>query len=134
MRVRLYKKTKDKLSYFQFLSDDGQAVLNSQGYTDKEARNNGVRSVVSNADNDARYERQSADGKHYFILKAGNGQEIARSVTYDNEAGMNTAIAACKVEIPAIASGDNASKTAAPAAPTTKVANPYKGEADGDDN
>ncbi|MEZ4932831.1 MAG: YegP family protein [Saprospiraceae bacterium] len=96
MRVRLFKKTKDNLSYFQFLSDD-EAVLNSQGYKDKEDRNNGVRSVVTNAGIAERYERHSAEGKFYFILKAGNGQEIARSEEYVEEAVMETAITTCVV-------------------------------------
>ncbi|HHM21505.1 MAG TPA: DUF1508 domain-containing protein, partial [Bacteroidetes bacterium] len=104
MRVRLYKKTKDNQSYFQFIGDDDQVVLNSQGYAGKEDRNNGVRSVVANAGNPDRYERHTANGKHYFTIKAANGQEIARSVQYDNEADMETAIALAIKEIPAIAS------------------------------
>jgi uncharacterized protein YegP (UPF0339 family) len=138
MRVRLFKKTKDNLSYFQFLSDD-EVVLNSQGYQDKEDRNNGVRSVVANAGIADRYERLSSEGKFYFILKAGNGQEIARSEEYDNEATMETAIATCIAEIPNIPPGED--KPAEPDGTTqttnkttAKEANPYLGNADGDDN
>ena len=135
MRVRLYKKTKDNLSYFQFIADDDQVVLNSQGYTGKDDRNNGVRSVVANAGSPERYERQSADGKHFFILKAGNGQEIARSVEYENETNMEAAIVACIGEIPGIAGGsDKSAKTTAPADAAKEAENPYAGEADGDDN
>ena len=136
MRVRLYKKTKDNLSYFQLLSNDEKVVLNSQGYTGKEDRNNGVRSVVANAGNADRYERMSDGGKHYFIVKAGNGQEIARSVEFDNEADMEAAIAACIAEIPPIASAGKAQPAATEPAPAAaeKEANPYAGEADGDDN
>ncbi|MEO1257353.1 MAG: DUF1508 domain-containing protein [Bacteroidota bacterium] len=134
MRVRLYKKTKDNLSYFQFIADDDQVVLNSQGYTGKDDRNGGVRSVVNNAGNADRYDRQSEDGTHFFLLKAGNGQEIARSVTYGSEAEMEAAIAICIAEIPGIAG----SGKAAPAAPAetagTEAANPYAGDRDGDDN
>ncbi|HFA49777.1 MAG TPA: DUF1508 domain-containing protein [Bacteroidetes bacterium] len=138
MRVRLYKKTKDNRSYFQFLDGD-QVVLNSQGYTGKEDRNNGVRSVVANSSNADRYDRQTTDdGKHYFILKAGNGQEIARSVEYDSAADMDAAIAACIAEIPEIAKKGKKDAPAAPAKPvetTTDAADsaPYKGEG-GDDN
>jgi uncharacterized protein YegP (UPF0339 family) len=137
MRVRLYKKTKDNFSYFQFLSDDGQAVLNSQGYADKDDRNNGVRSVVANADNPARYERRISDeGKNYFILKAGNGQEIARSVDFDDAAAMEAAIAAAVAEIPSITAdeteGQPREAAAAPAAATDN--NPYDDGKGGDDN
>ncbi len=137
MRVRLYKKTKDNLSYFQFLSDDGQAVLNSQGYADKDDRNNGVRSVVANADNAARYERKISDeGKNYFILKAGNGQEIARSVDFDDAAAMDAAITACVAEIPSITADESEGQpreaAAAPAAATDN--NPYDDGRGGDDN
>ena len=139
MRVRLYKKTKDNLSYFQFIADDGQVVLNSQGYSSKDDRNSGVRSVVNNAGNADRYDRQSAEGKYFFIIKAGNGQEVARSVSYDNEADMEAAIAACSEEIPAIASSsDKTARAAAPAASAEPIAqeaaNPYTGDEDGDDN
>ena len=133
MRVRLFKKTKDNQSYFQFLADDGQAVLNSQGYTDKESRNNGVRSVVANAGNADRYDKHTEGGKHYFTIKAGNNEEIARSVKFDTEAAMDAAIAACMAEIPAIASKGDKPK-AAPTATAAKEANPYAGDRDGDDN
>ncbi|MEM9329425.1 MAG: YegP family protein, partial [Bacteroidota bacterium] len=39
--------------YFQFLKDDESPLLNSQGYTTKEARNNGLRSVIENAQNES---------------------------------------------------------------------------------
>nr|MCU0347869.1 YegP family protein [Saprospiraceae bacterium] len=137
MRVRLYKKTKDNLSYFQILTDDGQAVLNSQGYADKDDRNNGVRSVVANANNAARYERQTSDdGKNFFLLKAGNGQEIARSVDFDDAASMEAALSACIAEIPTLTGmedGDGQPKEAPAAAPPAADPNPYDGER-GDDN
>ena len=135
MRVRLFKKTKDNQSYFQFIADNDEVVLNSQGYTSKDVRNNGVRSVVSNAGNADRYDRQSVDGKYFFILKAGNNQEIARSEMYDDEAAMQAAIASCMAEIPGLGQSDKAAEPA-PAAvvASTDAANPYAGAADGDDN
>jgi uncharacterized protein YegP (UPF0339 family) len=44
---------------------------------------NGVESVKKNAGDDKRFERRtSTKGDPYFILKAGNGQEIGRSEMY----------------------------------------------------
>ena len=135
MRVRLFKKTKDNLSYFQFLSDTDQLVLNSQGYADKDGRNNGIRSVVANAGNADRYERGTVEGGYYFIIKAANGQEIARSVTFENESDRDAAIATCIIEIPVIASNqDQPAAQVAKSVDDQQSANPYAGDADGDDN
>lgn len=134
MRVRLYKKTKDNLSYFQILSNDGQAVLNSQGYADKDDRNNGVRSVVENADNPARYERMtSAEGKNYFILKAGNGQEIARSVEFDDAASMEAAISNAIANIHSLSGMEDGDAQPREATAPAVDTNPYDGNR-GDDN
>ena len=128
MRVRLYKKTKDNLSYFQFLSDDDQAILNSQGYADKDVRNNGVRSVITNASNAGSYERKASDdGKNFFILKAANGQEVARSVEFDDAAAMEAAIIVCIREIPGLATEQEGESQ------TRVEGSPYTGQ-EGDDN
>ena len=137
MRVRLFKKTKDNLSYFQFLSDDGQSILNSQGYINKEDRNNGIRSVVTNAGEASRYERSTAEGEHYFIIKAVNGQEIARSVGFTNEEAMEATIATCIAEIPIIApttEDQPNTNDATGIVLAAKEASPYAGEAGGNDN
>jgi uncharacterized protein YegP (UPF0339 family) len=129
MRVRLYKKTKDNLSYFQFLADDDQAILNSQGYADKDDRNNGVRSVVNNSSVASRYERLvSEEGKNYFILKAANGQEIARSVDFDSTEALEAAIAICMKEIPVLVAEQEGEGQPKAAEEST-----YTGR-DGDDN
>ncbi len=93
MRVRVFRREGNNQYYFQFLRDDGQVILNSEGYTAEAARDNGVQSVINNANNAANYERRTtADGRHQFILKAANGQEIGRSVTFRNEDSREAAI------------------------------------------
>ncbi len=93
MRYRAFRRKKDNLFYFQFLNEDGGVLLNSQAYQDKDACFNGIRSVLANAGDSERYEKSiDGDGNHFFILKAGNNQEIGRSTKYDNEAAVDGAI------------------------------------------
>ncbi|MBT8219343.1 MAG: YegP family protein, partial [Bacteroidia bacterium] len=49
MRIRLFKRKKSGLHFFQFLSDHDEAILDSQGYQTKESRSTGIASVYSNA-------------------------------------------------------------------------------------
>ena len=73
MRVRVFRREGNNQYYFQFLRDDGQVILNSEGYTTEAARDNGVQSVINNSGNADRYEARTNDaGGSYFILKAGN--------------------------------------------------------------
>ncbi len=91
MKIRLYEQNGEH--YFQFNSNDGNEILNSQAYQSEDARDNGVESVKSNSGNADRYENhQSNDGKYYFTLKAGNNQEIGRSPGFDTEAARQNAI------------------------------------------
>ena len=57
--------------------------------------------------------KKSPSGKYMFNLKAGNNQEIARSVEFDSTDAMEAAISDCMVKIPAIAAGDGEKKEAA---------------------
>lgn len=69
--------------HFNLKAGNGQIILSSEMYESKAACENGIESVKKNADNEARYERRtSTAGDPYFVLKAGNGQEIGRSETY----------------------------------------------------
>ncbi|MDJ1473576.1 DUF1508 domain-containing protein [Xanthocytophaga flava] len=87
-----FQSADTKQYYFHFNDADGQAILYSQGYGNIAGRDNGIRSVIKNAYQDARYVRNEEEGKHYFILKAGNNQEIARSPLFDTTAAMEAAI------------------------------------------
>ena len=95
MRIRRYKKKSDQLSYFIYRDND-QVLLNSQGYANKEGRDNGIAFVIENASNPDQYDGiEGEDGLKYFILKAKNGQEIARSEGYENESNFEAAINSC---------------------------------------
>lgn len=83
--------------YFNLKAGNGQTILSSEMYTTKAACTNGIESVKRNASIDARYERKkSTNGKHYFNLKASNGQVIGNSELYETSGGMEAGIASVK--------------------------------------
>ncbi|MEO1628687.1 MAG: YegP family protein, partial [Bacteroidota bacterium] len=76
--------------YFSFIDDNGDVALRSEGYTTAAARDNGIASVKKNAPIEERWKKDTAlNGRyHFYLLKAGNNQEIARSCYYEDEAAM----------------------------------------------
>ena len=90
MKLRKFKRGEN--FFFQMLDNDDKVILESQSYQSKDARDNGVESVKENIRNADRYDSLTEGGKSYFILKAANHQEIARSVAYDSNASMEAAM------------------------------------------
>ncbi len=92
---------KDGDFQFNLKAGNGQVILTSQGYSTKAACENGIESVKTNSGDDAKFERKVAtNGKHYFNLKAGNGQIIGSSQMYEAEAGMENGISSVKTNAP----------------------------------
>ena len=91
------KKIPSGKHMFNLKAGNGQIILTSELYDSKQAVQNGIASVKSNAATDARYERNMSK-KHqpYFVLKAGNGQVIGRSEMYSDSSGMENGIASVK--------------------------------------
>ncbi|MDO4683539.1 MAG: YegP family protein [Lautropia sp.] len=83
---------------FRFsLKHESGTLLNSELYKAKPSAQSGIASVQSNSANEGRYEKKaSSNGKHYFNLKASNGQVIGTSPMYGTEADRDDAIAAVK--------------------------------------
>ena len=81
--------------YFAYNGENGETLLRSEGYTSEKSRDNGIASVSKNASNEARWKTAATeDGNHhYYVLRAGNNQEIARSCYYDTEEAMQAALA-----------------------------------------
>jgi uncharacterized protein len=80
--------------HFNLKAGNGQVILSSELYESKPAALNGIESVKKNSSEAGRYDRRaSAKGEPYFILKAGNGQEIGRSEMYSGDAAMENGIA-----------------------------------------
>ncbi len=79
--------------YFNLKAGNGQIILSSEMYETKGAAENGIESVKKNSADANRFEkRASAKGDPYFILKAGNGQEIGRSEMYSSDGACDNGI------------------------------------------
>ncbi|MBK8945143.1 MAG: 30S ribosomal protein S2 [Ignavibacteriae bacterium] len=81
-----YKFTNEKNEfYFGFNGTNGKTYLRSEGYTSEKAMLNGIDAIGKNAGNEKRWSTGTTENnQHYYILKAVNGQEIARSCYYDS--------------------------------------------------
>lgn len=77
--------------YFAWIVD-GNVSMRSEGYPSTAARDNGLQSVISNRNNESRYKTEEAHGAHFLVLKAGNGQEIARSCPKKTADEVNSSI------------------------------------------
>lgn len=87
---------------FNLKAGNGEIILASEGYNAKSGCENGIDSVRKNAPDDGRYERKTAtNGKHYFNLKAANGQVIGTSEMYETEPGRENGIDSVKRNAPA---------------------------------
>jgi uncharacterized protein len=88
------KLTANGKHMFNLKAGNGQVILTSEMYESKTAALNGIESIKKNSGDEKRYDRrESAKGDPYFILKAGNGQEIGRSEMYSGAAAMENGIA-----------------------------------------
>lgn len=68
---------------FRLRARNGQIILSSEGYSSKSGCKNGIESVKKNASNDQRFRREtSSNGKHFFVLMAGNKEPIGQSQMY----------------------------------------------------
>jgi uncharacterized protein len=93
----IIKKSKSGEHFFNLHADNNQAILTSEMYSSKAACNNGIESVRKHSADDNRYERKvSTNNKHYFNLKASNGQVIGKSEMYESSAGMEKGIESVK--------------------------------------
>ena len=97
------RNAESKQHYFHFNDDSGRALLYSQGYSAPKSRDNGIRSVIKNGALRDRYEAKEEDGQYYFILRAGNRQEIARSRAFTSADERDRMIAVILAALPAYA-------------------------------
>jgi len=95
------KVSKNGKYHFNLLAGNGQIILSSEMYESKSAAENGIASVSKNATDEGRFERrESTKGDPYFVIKAGNGQEIGRSEMYSSKASMENGIASVMKNAP----------------------------------
>jgi len=97
----IIKKTSGGQYRFNLKADNGQTILSSESYTSKASCDNGIASVKANAKDDSKYDRLlSTNKKHYFTLKAGNGQIIGTSELYESSSSMENGIDSVKSNAP----------------------------------
>ena len=99
-KFQIYSDTHDQY-YFRLLNESGEIILQSEGYSAKFSCENGIRSVKTEAVNQARFENKTTpSGRPYFILKAANYEIIASSETYSNESNRDIGIASVMANAP----------------------------------
>jgi uncharacterized protein YegP (UPF0339 family) len=88
--------------YFHLRAENGQIVLQSEGYTRRGSAIDGTTSVRTNGPLAQRYQvKDAANGQAYFVLVAGNGQVIGVSETYASRSNAERGAA----EVTALLSG-----------------------------
>ncbi len=86
---------------FRLKAGNGEIILASEGYKQKASAMNGIESVRKNSADDARFERKdTSNGKHRFNLKAGNGEVIGTSESYESAASRENGIASVAKNAP----------------------------------
>ena len=82
----IYKFTEEGKFYFSFM-ENGNVILRSEGYTNEAGRENGIKSVLKNIEDENLHKvLKLNDGTWVVVLNAGNHQEIARSCPFNTEA------------------------------------------------
>jgi uncharacterized protein len=90
-----YELSKNSKGQFHFVLKAGnsETILSSEQYESKASAEKGMESVRTNCSTAARFEsKASSNGKHYFVLKAGNHQIIGTSQMYASEDGRDNGI------------------------------------------
>lgn len=91
------KKASDGQFHFNLHASNGEIVLTSELYKAKASAQDGIESVRKNSQRDGAFEVKTAsNGKHYFVLKATNGQVVGQSQMYASRANAEGGVAAVK--------------------------------------
>jgi len=91
------KKASDGQFLFNLHASNGEIVLTSERYTAKPSAIAGIESVRQNAQREGAFElKEATNGKHYFVLKASNGQVVGQSQMYGSRATAENGIASVK--------------------------------------
>lgn len=93
---------------FSLKADNGEIILSGEGYLTKPSCRNAIASVKVQSPHDASYDRRTNSyGKHYFVLKAANGEILGHSDQYESMAGRENGIASVKRNAPVAPVTDN---------------------------
>jgi uncharacterized protein YegP (UPF0339 family) len=79
--------------YFVLKTSNGEIILTSEFYKNKQGAMNGIESVKKNSIDRSKYEnRISTNGQRYFVLKANNNKIIGISELYNSIQNMEKGI------------------------------------------
>ncbi|MBX3238964.1 MAG: YegP family protein [Chitinophagaceae bacterium] len=96
---------------FNLKATNGQVILVSEGYTTKANCVNGIESVRRNSQDDSKFDlKTSTNNKHYFNLKATNGQIIGTSEMYESAGSRDNGVASVKSNAPGATVEDETAK------------------------
>jgi len=99
-RYELFKGVNGQF-YFRLIAENGEQILQSEGYVSKQGVQNGISSVRANSPHDNRYEkRASSNDNYYFALKSGNREIIGMSQMYTTAQARDKGIASVKTNGP----------------------------------
>lgn len=102
------KKAKDGQFHFNLLAGNGEPILSSELYKAKSSALNGIESVQKNALREDAFEvKISSNDKHYFVLKATNGQVVGQSQMYASASSCKQGIASVKTNAPGAQTQDD---------------------------
>ena len=86
---------------FNLTASNGEIILASERYASRDSAKNGIAAVKTNATIDERYARkESSNGKHYFVLRAGNHEVVGTSELYNTAGSRDAGIASVKTNAP----------------------------------
>lgn len=82
-------KTTSGEFFFRLKSSNGRIILQSETYKSISGVDTAISSIKINSGDLSKFEKlKSKDSKDYFVLKAGNGEIIGVSETYNSKQGM----------------------------------------------
>jgi uncharacterized protein YegP (UPF0339 family) len=86
---------------FNLKAGNGEVILTSETYKEKDDAMDGIEAVRKSAADDAHFERKVAkNGEPFFSLNAVNGRIIGKSELYSSKAAMENGIASVKSNAP----------------------------------
>ncbi|HET7818638.1 MAG TPA: YegP family protein [Bacteroidia bacterium] len=94
-------KRSDDEFQFSLKAENGQTILNSEGYITKAKCKEGIESVRKNSQDDSKFDKKkSSNGKSFFNLKCSNGQVIGTSEMYESDSSRYHGILSVKNNAP----------------------------------
>jgi uncharacterized protein YegP (UPF0339 family) len=103
------KKTTDGQFLFNLKAGNGETILTSERYRQKQGAVNGIQSCKTNSGTSKNYEKRSgASGRYHFVLKATNYEIIGTSEQYSSEAARDNGIVSCMTNGPSAVTDDQA--------------------------